>query len=555
MRNDVTSSNDARIIASYGRIPSSATQTTGADACWFICIDDSENIKLQMSKNGIAYIDPAIDKGNSLESGPTPFLAAFRDNTDVEKFRYGAFDPPHQDSWGHYAWTFDATTGEVKAFVNGVLIDRKEFSSDGVIDTLNTPTDPTARMITFLGGMFDIWQWTSVLPDDQGILTDFFYFNEPITEQEVRYIALNGIAEADTPKASGIVGGYIEGLGQASGLIGGYVRGLDTGSGIIGGWLEGVFQASGLIGGYISGIPTPKASGHIGGYITGLGQASGFPGGYIRGQGAASGLFGGYITGLGQVSGVIGGFINGGLNGVVEFDGYLEVEAFTAQDFDSLVQVSRHTNSDFDAKVEVFQSECPPEVNIVIPTAAVSGLATPFNQYFIGFASGVQGKTIVQTRWSFGDLGGFGAGVESGTNPGYYPVQHRFENQGFYAVKFEAIDSDGMHNSAIRFVHAASGVDPVRIALSGIPQIGEASLTVQYDQNVETLPPGVSITTRLLDLDNGQTTTVTDPLVVYNEPGVYKPVWCVRDSRGITWCDTMEPGIDVDTIQNQSGNP
>jgi hypothetical protein len=508
-----------------------------------------------MSKDGVMYIDPVsvASKASSIEVGLNTFLTTYKDEKFIELHRYGAFDPGHQDAWVHYSWTYNSTTGTVKAFINGVLCDQKSFSTDGTPDTLNTPTDPTARILSFLTGQSAVWNWETIGVDSQGAITDFFYANEELTEREIRYIALNGIAESDTPTASGIIGGYIDGFGEGSGLIGGYVQGLSGGSGIIGGYLQGVILSSGIIGGYVSGVPAPKVSGLIGGYITGFGELSGIIGGYVQGQEAVSGLFGGYITGFGEASGIIGGFINGGLSGMVEFDGFFEVEAFTAEDFDALIHISRQTNSDFDAKVEVFQSECPPEIRIAIPEAAVSGLVPPFNQYFIGFASGVQGKTITQTRWSFGDFGGFSAGTESGANPGFYPIQHRFVDQGFYAVKFEAIDSDGQHNSAIQFVHAASGVDPVRIALSGIPQVGEAELTVQFDQTFVSIPAGVSIANSLLDLDNGQTTTITNPLVIYNEPGIYKPVWCVRDSRGIIWCDSMEPGIDLDKIQNQSG--
>lgn len=131
---------------------------------------------------------------------------------------------------------------------------------------------------------------------------------------------------------------------------------------------------------------------------------------------------------------------------------------------------------------------------------------------------------------------------ESGA--GFYPVQHMFTGSGFYIVKFEAIDSDGMHNSATRIVNAASGISPVIVSLSGVPRSGSAGLIVDFTTTVDILPVGVSLTSTLLNFDDGQNTAAFNPTHAYNEAGTYKPIWCVRDSRGVIWCDGLEAGND-----------
>lgn len=233
----------------------------------------------------------------------------------------------------------------------------------------------------------------------------------------------------------------------------------------------------------------------------------------------------------------------GGLEGLVEFDAGYTVQIMAAKDFDTQLHILRTSEADFDAKIVIFEDEIGPLVDIPVPAVTVNGLAPPFNQYFVGKASGQQDKIIVKTRWTFGDLTPAVEVAESGA--GCYPIQHRYAASGFYIARFEAIDSDGQHGSATRIINAASGIDPVIITLSGVPRSGDAALIIDFTTTVDTSPPGVSIVAKLLRYDDGQSTISFSPTHVYSEPGIYKPIWCVRDSRGVIWCDSLEAGSDL----------
>lgn len=539
-QDDVATTNDYRAILSYGQIPGTAIDTSTLEASWAVVVDDLENIKLVLSKDGRFYVDPSANaaKAGSLEVGTQSLPLSYLGEVSNDITRQGIMSSPHGDSWNHYAWTFNASTGRVNFYFNGSLADTRLFSSNGSVDTLNTPSSDSYKILTVLTGQTSPWTWSNTAFDDAGVLTDVFYFDAPLDENEIRYIAFNGIAESDTPQSSGIIGGHVYASDLGSGNIGGWLRGFDEGSGIIGAWIEGGIAVSGIVGGFIRA--QGQASGIIGGWLTGFDTSSGV-------------IVGGQIFATIVASGIAGGWINGGLSGAVQFDGNFNIEAASGVDFDSFVHILRKSSADFDAKLEIYEAECPPEVSIVIPETTISGLAPPFNQYFVGFASGLQGKTINSTKWSFGDFTPSVAGSESGSSPGYYPVQHRFAASGFYVVKFQAVDSDGKTASALRYVHAASGIDPVSISLSGVPQIGEAELVVDFDQNYNSIPPGVSISASLLDLDNGNTTIQSNPTIIYTQPGIYKPIWCVRDSRGVIWCDSLEPGNDLIKANNESG--
>jgi len=569
-----TAGNDAGFLLSFGKSPGINTSVdTTVDASWAIVADDGGNIKMILSHDGHQFYDNSAGAaGNAFQitcgtfhnsDGDRPY-----DNNDYEEHRNGNVAAPHEDAWSHYLWTYDpAGSGTVRCYFNGELVDRKSMSGR----QLNIPADDASKFLNFFFPQTDTWEWGGPAGDvfnRQAVITELCYFTDVVTPEEARYIALNGIDLAVGTPTSGIIGGYVQGLDTGSGHIAGYVQGLDTGSGMIGGIVDGSIAVSGLIGGYVSGVVfatgsigayvqgletgsgliggfIPGAvvgSGHIGGLMRGGDVGSGHIGGYIAGSTPGSGILGGFILGSTQGSGTIGGWILGGLQGNLQFDTSYTVQAIAAQDFDALLEARQENTSDFDAKLVVFQSEIPPEVGIIIPGQTVTGLSPPFNQYFIGKASGLQGKTITSTRWTFGDLSPTVSVAESGA--GCYPVQHRYATSGIFIAKFEAIDSHGIHNSATRIINVASGIPEVIVTLSGVPRSGNAELIVDFDTNVDSLPVGVSISTQLLLFDDGQTTTSFDPTHAYTQPGIYKPVWCVRDSRGFLWCDSLESGHD-----------
>lgn len=543
-RRGVASTNTTETLMCYGILAATdaVTTTVNFNRGWSICGDDLQNLKMVMSVGGNGYYDPTSSAAQSgqIVCGVYDGDSPYEDLTRFNNYLFGNTKIARVDSWSHYCWTYNPTQKELICYVNGQEVDRKATKVS--IDPLNggppsglnpiVPVNPAARMITFMShSNASPWDFSSSnLVSDNSVLTDVFYFTRQLSEAEVRYIAFNGIDGAEGVETSGVIGGYILAANEGSGIIGGYNRGQDTVSGIIGGWTTGAFDASGVIGGYVSGV------------VFFNDVVSGVLGGYIRGVDFGSGFIGGYVHGSEQVSGIIGGFVLGGLIANMQFDGGFTVQALSAKDFDAQLVLRKATSADFDAKLVIFQAETGPLVDIIEPSQTEDIAAAPFNQYFIGAASGTQGKSIVQTRWTFGDLTSAVSVAESGA--GLYPVQHYYTGSGFFIAKFEAIDSNGIHGSATRIINAANGIDPVIASLSGVPRSGNAALTVDFTTTVDILPPGVAINASLLSFDDGQSTITFNPTHVYTEPGTYKPVWCVRDSRGVIWCDSLEAGND-----------
>lgn len=578
-RNDVATANTADTILAYGILAGNTVSdtTVNLDRGWAIVNDDNNDIKMVLSTAGNGFYDNTSDASQSgqLVCGTFEADGLYEDLTRFDNYRWGTQRPPRLDTLTHYCWVFNPIRTELICYVNGNEVDRKACKQGidphtGSISGLGpaVPINAAAKMITFLNhNILSPWNFSSnTLNDQASILTDVFYFSRELSQEEVRYIAFNGIDDAQGTEVSGIIGGFIHGQDTSSGIIGGYTRGLNTVSGLLGGYFTGAELASGIIGGYVSGLAFANGtiggfirgldygSGIIGGYIVGSSTASGIFGGYIRGLNTASGLigayligtlgvsgiFGGYVVGTGQTSGICGGFIVGGLQNQLQFDSGFTIQAIAAKNFDAQVLIEKTNNSDFDAKLIIFQSETTPVVDIIIPGSNIDITSVPFNQYFIGAASGTESKSIVKTRWTFGD---FSPPIEvSMSGAGFYPIQHRFSNSGIYTVKFEAIDSDGMHRSATRIINAASGVDPVLISISGVPRTGNTGLLVDFTTNIDILPNNVSITARLLDFDDGQSTIINNPTHEYTEPGNYIPILVVRDSRGAIWSDSLESG-------------
>jgi hypothetical protein len=564
--------NDVRVIASYGVAPNNAFSTTFTDSSWAVILDEAENMRLILSKNGGLYYDQstfnATARQEQVDCGM--YRVSIRQGGDqpdiAEPWREGFFSTGHKDIWNHYAWSFDKARQEVTSYLNGVRLDTQRMPASG----FHVPQEPEARILSFMLPQTSLWTWQTTFATFDGALTDFFYFDRSISDEETRFIALNGIAAVPASGTlSGIIGGHIFGLNVSSGLIGGLLLGSDEGSGLIGGLIKGSPGASGLIGGHVFGLDT--VSGVIGGFLQGTDDSSGIIGSYVAGSTGASGILGAYISGIfipfsfigahlqgmddqsgiigGHMlgfelsSGIAGGFVVGGLSGRLQFDAGYTVEVQDSEDFDSLIQVSKFASSDFDATAEVFQSERPPIIEITVPFRAVSGLAPPFNQYFVAKASGQQGKTIEKVTWSFGDFSA--PVVVSASGDGCFPVQHRFGGQGFYIVKVDAIDSNGVHACDTIAVNAASGVTPVTLSLSGVPQSGNAELLVKFSQTIENTPSNVSVVADLLDYGDGKTTIVRNTTHNYSEPGTYCPIWCIRDSRGIVWCDSLANDLDL----------
>jgi hypothetical protein len=573
-------------VLAYGHMTSSANGDVAAvdrdpNRGWVIGMDDTEQMKMVISTGGNLYLDGVANAAQSgqVVCGMTNTGNPLSDLRDYNNYEHGDYRIPGLDYWDHYCWVYSPTpeASGIRCYLNGAKVDDRVFPSglspwiEGGDAGPQTPAEPTARMLTFRshqksgGASWDFGQQDLI--DYDSVFTDVFYFSRPLTEPEVRYIAFDGIGSVTGTVTSGIVGGFAYGQDTGSGLVGGQVYGQDTGSGLVGGQALGAILSSGLIGGFVSGIVVANGliggqaygqdtgSGLLGGFAYGADIGSGLIGAYAQGQDTVSGIMGGHaygaelgsgfvggqVLGVGLASGIVGGFVLGGLSGSVFFDATYALTAEAIQEFDGLVHVTTTDSSDFDAKVIVFQSECPPVVTIPTPFG-VSGLAVPFSQYFVGEITPQQGKTITQAKWNFSDFTGDFVVSASGSNS--YPMSHTFSQSGFYIARLSAVDSDGVHGSTTVFVNAASGINPVIISLSGVPQIGEASLDVDFVTTVDTIPTGVIISANLLTFDDGQSTISNSPSHSYTEPGKYTPIWCVRDSRGVIWCDSLRPGND-----------
>ena len=533
-KDNVGSDGRTDTVVAYGPLGTNSTleADVNLDRGWAIGMDSVGGMKMVISTGGNMYLDEDSAAAHSGQVACGAFGTAggvFEDLRSFDQYKLGNARISHLDAWTHWCWTYDPVAFEVRCYMNGELIDIKGMKQEtGEWSGPQVPANPAARYLTFLQHTNGLWDFSTLsLSDFDSVITEFCYFSDALTPEEVRYIAQNGIDSAVTTGTSGVVGGYTHGLDTGSGIVGMYEQGQDATSGIIGGFLTGSMITSGIIGGYISGVTF----------------GDGMPGGFMMGGISASGLIGGYMFSADQTSGIVGGFMLGGFNGLVEFDGSYTVEVMTADDFDAQLHVLKTNSTDFDAKIVIFQDEIGPLIDIEIPSVEVSGLVPPFNQYFIGKASGQQGKTITQTRWNFGDLTPVVSVAESGA--GRYPVQHNFTGSGYYIVKFEAIDSDGQHGSATRIVNAASGIEPVILSLSGVPRSGSAALTLDFTTTYDIIPSTTAVITSLLDFDDGQKTSLLNPTHVYTEPGVYRPIWCVRDSRGVIWCDSLEEGNDL----------
>jgi hypothetical protein len=547
--------NSVKYIMGWGMGPETATATGDVKASWSIVVDDANNIKMVLSKDGRMYLDAGSNaaKAGSVECGV--FNTADFENNEIENYRSGGtYGPGNPSSWNHYAWTYNEESAI--CYFNGTKVDEKYVGPINVPVELANPNDLNGRLISFFMPQISPWQWRTTIADYDGILTDVFISSGIFKPEEIRYIAYNGIDDVPKIEVSGIFGGYTYGIDLGSGIIGSYLRGLDNLSGIFANYLMGVYEVSGILGGYIDGLNVNNLSGILSNYILGSQSISGILGSFAYGLDTASGVAAGYSLGLDSSSGIIGAFSIGGLQAKVEFDASFNVMAQGSKSFDSLAHVYKQTSTDFDALAYIYQDELPPFVKIIVPHKNVSGLAPIFNQHFVGFASGRQGKSINRTRWYFGDLTPAVVGTISGTTgtstiQGYsypldylYPVNHTYAQSGFFIAKFEAVDSDGIMSSDSVIINAASGIDPVYVTISGVPLAGYEDLTVNFSTKIERVPANVSIITQLVDFGDGKTSIINNPVHTYIEPGQFKPTIIIRDSRGIIWSDGIDAGID-----------
>ncbi len=252
---------------------------------------------------------------------------------------------------------------------------------------------------------------------------------------------------------------------------------------------------------------------------------------------------------LSVTGGIIGGFVNCGIAGSGVFDAGFTVKALTATDFDALIEIKLTYNSDFDAVVDIYKAERWPFVSIKYPDGLglaeghdVSGVLAPLTPWFVASGVAVDGKTINKTLWNFGDLSPVVTGVPSGNDE--YASDHTYSTSGIYIATFRAIDSDGLSAADSIKIHLASGVPMPDVTLSATPIEGEAPLSVDFDYSITNIPPGVTITSKILFLGNGKSTINPNVTYVYSEAGQYIPILYVLDSRGFITSDSLKIGVN-----------
>lgn len=522
MREAVTL-NSAKIVASYGPTPLTAASTSWVDASWALVIDEIEDVAFYLSKDGRMPMDSTSSTDLVVKC---PIVRGNYAPTDTfELQRWGGYGVGHIDSLQHFIFSYDPSTDFITGYLNGEPVTRAKVDPSG----FHIPLSVDARIISFLTPQQEApWSYGINLDDPDSIIFEPFYFNRAITDAEARYIALYGIGEPITTTTSGIAGGYIGGLDLGSGNVGGFIHGQNTGSGHIGGFLDGV-------GG---------STGNIGSFVHGRDIASGIAGSFVRGQDFGSGLVGGYVQATDLGSGLIGGYILAGLVGNIQFDATFSVKSLSVADFDASLQVFASNSADFDAQINVFRAEEPPAVSIVTPPTTVGGVLTPLSQYFVGQAVAASGRTITKATFTFSDFSSQVLVAESGNGLFALTENHVFSESGVMIVRFSVIDSAGLHASATRIINLASGIAPVEITLSGVPDSGNAPLNVQFTQKQESIPNGVGIVANLLDYDDGTKTISLNPTHLFTEPGVYRCIWIVRDSRGFIWSDSLNIGAN-----------
>lgn len=158
------------------------------------------------------------------------------------------------------------------------------------------------------------------------------------------------------------------------------------------------------------------------------------------------------------------------------------------------------------------------------PTAAFTAVTGCVNQPVQFFdQSTLPGGTIVSWTWYFGD---------NTTSTLQNPV-HQYATAGTYNVQLIVVTSFG----CIDTVTQPITVNPIPVAGFTYPNVC-AGTTVTF--NNTTTPPGINYN---WNFGNGQTSTGTNPTVIYNTPGTYTVTLIAVDSSGCG--DTITQQITV----------
>lgn len=457
-----------------------------------------------------------------------------------------------RSSWHHFALVHDKDQ-----LIQNVVIDGR-YAGLAVSDDIAIAMSASLSGLTLGGRGSDTSDPFAGSAGFSGILDDWMVFDRALTVSEISGLAANSFNynPGTTEVVSAAFGTYISGLlvNELSGIIGGFIRGLG--------------QEFELSAGYISGVD--GAFGHAGGYIRGKVIMSGLLGGFTHGLGIMSGVFGGMIHGLGVESGVVGVYEYGACQTFNEFDVTFVFNVVAAEDFDARLAVELTDFSDFDARLGVIRITQPPICSLIYPEIQTVASGLPAIITASGLVIGQNQKDIELVRFTFSDFRGAELGVlESGvSNNGIYSAQRALDTQGLYTIKIEAIDEYGYRSSCAQQVLVIGSGSTSGSVLSALPQVeftaiptsGSTKQLVVFTHSLS----GLSNTSGILEYTDfadqqeslvnglempsgtafGRAWTLNAREHIYTMPGYFLPVWSLSGSWGIV-SETLSDGIDT----------
>lgn len=450
---------------------------------------------------------------------------------------FGTVDAYASGLWRHVAHVLDFNTQSHMSYISGLqggLVANNndaDLSGQWLFQTYSNATEPS---FTFFSDLETALSQGS----PSGSFDEVIIVGDVLPSSTIYnfYTQNSGFLRPLSPTSSGEIGGYLNGIPipTSSGYIGGYLSGIPLySSGYIGGYLFGVYNNSGLIGGYLNGISLEKpVSGLIGGYLRGLTSGNSLIGGYIRGQlptQTQSGIIGGYMAGVEDVA----------LNAT--FYAFFNVIGRDKKEFDAAATIFKEAKTEFDARAIVYIEERYPTCTIINPAVDQSGNSTPVTYQFEATASGLDNKQIVFTQWFFSDIPITSGSIISSS--GTYQTSHTFSKSGLFDVIFIAIDDKGLVTSDRRKINTASGITLPTITLTATTQSGVAPLDVGFSGVINTAP--ALIKDKFIYFGDNTMSVSTDSVYkLYIVPGIYIPIFRVRDNRGVIVTDSLVIGVN-----------
>ncbi|OWW27408.1 hypothetical protein B4Q04_07075 [Zobellia sp. OII3] len=148
-------------------------------------------------------------------------------------------------------------------------------------------------------------------------------------------------------------------------------------------------------------------------------------------------------------------------------------------------------------------------------------------------------KNIVSYTWNFGDGTANGSGAL---------VEHTFTNAGSFDVTLTVADEEGeVGVDVVTIVVEAANEAPEAVA-TATPLNGEAPLEVSFTGSNSTDDDGAENLNFAWSFGNGDTSSLADPVYVYNTEGTYTVSLTVTDSEGLTDLETLTVVVEEPVV-------